>query len=95
MHLLFVAFVILDKNYYTNALALHLLLMEYHQGHGFCFIFLLAKGHPAFETQKRNFRNFNGEDIECFNRKLSQATVSTSARSNVCVCVLFSSLKSA
>ena len=39
---------------------------------------------------RHNFRNFNGEDIECFNRKLSQATVSTSLRSNVRLLVLSS-----
>ena len=66
-----------------KALGLHLLLLAYHEGSLF-FWDLLDIGHPAVESQRSNFRNFNGEDIECFNRKLSQATICTSSRkSNV------------
>ena len=69
-----------------RALGLHLLLLSYHEGLSFVLDMMYSFsdiGHPAVESQRMNFRNFNGEDIECFNRKLSQATISTSSRSNV------------
>jgi hypothetical protein len=52
-------------------------------------IYSVDIGHPSLQTLSANFRNFNGEDIECFNRKLAQATVSTSSRSNVNLLCLF------
>ena len=64
-----------------KALGLHLFLAYHHEGSLF-FWDLLDIGHPAVESQRSNFRNFNGEDIECFNRKLSQATICTSSRSH-------------
>lgn len=83
LYLIYIGFVLLEKTYYISALGLHLLLMEYQRGSMFPLFDLVDLGHPSFATQTQNFRNFNGEDIECFNRKLSQATVSNSVRSQV------------
>ena len=43
-------------------------------------ISLLDIGHPSFEMQRRNFANFNGEDIELASRELSQSQVSVRGR---------------
>jgi hypothetical protein len=50
----------------VEGLGMHFLMMEYHK----------ANNHPAYELQRKNWRNMNGEDIELGNRALSHCSKS-------------------
>jgi len=73
LHMLFIAFAMLQNKYYLDAVGLYLLLLEYQA----------SNGHPHIKLLKTNFSNFVGEDIELANRALSFATKHVRGRSDV------------
>ena len=84
LRLLYALFAMLKKTNYLRAIGYHFLLLEYHQGNlSVFFDSMLEHKHPSIEMQRKNFGNFNGEDIELANRELAKSQKSTKGRSEV------------
>lgn len=82
---LYVAYALLNKQYYLRAVGTFFLIIAYWKGTTSVHSpFLVAMGLPIMDMLKYNFARFVAEDIEIANRGLSQTTGRRRGQSEVC-----------